>query len=61
MLDITGSTVTIDAIGCQKHMAEKVIENKADYVFGVKRNQKSLLEDITWKQKLTAYHNVLIG
>ncbi len=61
MLDITGSTVTIDAIGCQKHMAEKVIENKADYVFGLKRNQKSLLEYVKlYFDKETAKYTRLV-
>ena len=46
MLDISGSTVTIDAMGCQKQIAAKVIENHADYVFGLKGNQTSLLEDV---------------
>ena len=45
MLDISGSTVTIDAMGCQKQIAAKVIENHADYVLGLKENQPSLLDD----------------
>lgn len=46
MLDISGSTVTIDAMGCQKQIAAKVIENHADYVLGLKENQPSLLDDV---------------
>lgn len=45
-LDVEGSTVTIDAMGCQKSIASKVIEKGADYVFAVKLNQPTLHEDI---------------
>jgi predicted transposase YbfD/YdcC len=46
MLDISGCIVTTDAMGCQTAIAEKVIENKADYLFVVKENQGRLLEAI---------------
>jgi predicted transposase YbfD/YdcC len=46
MLDISGCIVTTDAMGCQTAIAEKVIENRADYVFVVKENQGRLLEAI---------------
>lgn len=34
--------VTIDAMGCQKKIAEKIIERKSDYFFAVKDNQPNL-------------------
>lgn len=43
---IEGTTVTIDAIGTQKAIAEKIINSNADYVLAVKGNQQQLLEDI---------------
>jgi len=46
MLEISGCIVTTDAMGCQRAIAEKVIENDADYVFVVKENQGRLLETI---------------
>lgn len=46
MLDVKGSTVTIDAMGCQKQIAAKICEKKADYVLGLKGNQASLLSDV---------------
>lgn len=46
MLDVSGSTVTIDAMGCQKQIAAKIIQNRADYVLSLKGNQASLLEDV---------------
>lgn len=45
-LDIVGSTVTIDAMGCQKRIVEKIREKKADYVLGLKGNQPSLYQDV---------------
>lgn len=46
MLDIKGSTVTIDAMGCQKQIAAKIIKKGADYVLGLKGNQVSLHQDV---------------
>lgn len=46
MLEVKGSTVTIDAMGCQKQIAAKICEKKADYVLGLKGNQASLLSDV---------------
>jgi predicted transposase YbfD/YdcC len=45
-LDLKGALVTIDAIGCQKEIARKVVTAGGDYVLTVKGNQERLLEDI---------------
>lgn len=37
-----GCTITIDAMGCQKEIAKKIIENEADYILAVKGNQSNL-------------------
>jgi predicted transposase YbfD/YdcC len=42
ILEISGCLVTIDAIGCQTEVAEKIVEAKADYVLAVKGNQPTL-------------------
>lgn len=42
VLELKGCIVTIDAIGCQTAIAEKVIERQADYVLPVKKNQGKL-------------------
>lgn len=42
ILDISGATVTIDAMGCQKQIAGQIIEQEGDYVFGLKGNQGTL-------------------
>jgi predicted transposase YbfD/YdcC len=46
MLDIKDCIVTIDAIGCQKNIAQQIIEKKADYVLSLKENQSNLYQDI---------------
>lgn len=45
-LEISGSVVTIDAIGCQKKIAKKIKAKSADYLLSVKKNQKYLHEMI---------------
>jgi predicted transposase YbfD/YdcC len=46
MLDLHGALVTIDAMGCQKEIAKKIVDKKGDYVLAVKGNQEHLEEDI---------------
>jgi predicted transposase YbfD/YdcC len=46
LLDLHGALVTIDAMGCQKAIAQKIVEGGGDYVLTVKENQEHLLEDI---------------
>ena len=46
LLDISGCIITIDAMVCQKAIAEKITKAEADYVFGLKGNQNSLHDDV---------------
>ena len=46
MLVVEGAIITIDAMGCQRAIARKIVEKKADYVFGLKGNQGSLRDDV---------------
>src|SRR5499427_4732638 len=46
MLAIEGAVVTIDAMGCQRDIAQKVIDKKADYILALKGNQGTLREDV---------------
>lgn len=46
LIDVTGDVVTIDAMGCQREIAAKIVEKKADYVLAVKGNQKELHDNI---------------
>jgi len=46
ILSIKNTVVTIDAMGCQTNIADKIIEKEADYILAVKGNQEELLEQI---------------
>lgn len=46
LLMIKDCVITIDAMGCQKKIAKKIIAKQADYVLMVKDNQKNLLRQI---------------
>lgn len=46
MLAIDGAIVTIDAIGCQRAIARKILDKKADYVLALKGNQGTLHDDV---------------
>jgi len=46
MLELSGNIITIDAMGTQKEIVEKIIEIDADYILAVKGNQHELLEHI---------------
>lgn len=46
LLSIKDTIVTIDAMGCQTDIANKIIEKGADYILAVKGNQEQLLENI---------------
>ncbi|MGH7224798.1 MAG: ISAs1 family transposase [Gemmataceae bacterium] len=46
LLAIAGAIVTIDAMGCQRDIAQTVVAKKADYVLALKGNQGSLREDV---------------
>jgi len=45
-LALSGTVVTLDAMGCQKSIAEKIVARQADYILAVKENQGHLLEEI---------------
>lgn len=44
LLDIANCIITIDAMGCQTKIAQKIVESDADYVFTLKKNQGNLYE-----------------
>jgi len=46
MIDVGGCTVTIDAMGCQRSVAEQIINRDGDYVLALKGNQKLMHEDV---------------
>ena len=46
LLDLQGSTVTIDAIGCQREIAQQIKDAHANYVLQVKENQPTLHQKV---------------
>jgi predicted transposase YbfD/YdcC len=46
MLALEGAVVTIDAMGCQRAIAQKIVDKKADYILALKGNQGTLKADI---------------
>lgn len=46
MMAIEGAIVSIDAMGCQRDIATKILAKKADYVLALKGNQGTLREDV---------------
>ena len=46
MLAIKGAIVSIDAMGAQKAIAAKIVEQEADYVLALKGNQSALHDDV---------------
>ena len=46
LLELKGCLVTIDAMGCQRAIAEQIIDQGGDYVLGLKGNQGALHEAV---------------
>ena len=46
VLDLEGCLVTIDAMGCQREIAQQIVDQKADYVLSLKGNQGLLHRDV---------------
>lgn len=42
LLDLQGAVVTIDAIGCQREIAEKIVNGGGDFILPAKENQPTL-------------------
>jgi predicted transposase YbfD/YdcC len=64
MLAIEGAIVTIDAMGCQRAIAQKIVDKKADYVLALKGNQGLLCEDVELfaaEQKAKGFANTTIS
>jgi predicted transposase YbfD/YdcC len=57
ILDLEGAVVSIDALGCQKEVARKIVVARANYVLQAKDNQPALHE----KLKVTLDDSILDG
>ncbi len=47
LLDVSGCIVTIDAIGCQKDIAQAIVDGQADYVLALKENHPVLYQEVS--------------
>lgn len=45
-IEIAGGLVSIDAMGCQRKIAQKILAREADYLLALKRNQGTVYEDV---------------
>ena len=60
MMEIEGAIVTIDAMGCQRAIAQTILDKNADYVLALKGNQTALHEDVAVfvaEQKVRGFHD----
>ena len=46
LLELKGAIVTIDAMGCQRKIVEKIVEKGADYAIALKGNQEKLHDEV---------------
>ena len=46
LLDLRGATVTVDALNCQRAIAQQIVAQEGDYVMALKGNQQSLHDDV---------------
>jgi len=46
-IDVSNAVVTIDAAGCQRNIAEKIIDGGGDYLLALKGNQETLHREVT--------------
>jgi len=61
-IDVSGGIVTIDAAGCQKTIAEKIVDGGGDYILALKGNQGNLhkaVEDICTRQLENGFSDVI--
>lgn len=45
-LELAGCIVTVDAMGCQKKIAQEIVESDADYVLALKGNQETVHAEV---------------
>ena len=64
MLSIEGAVVTIDAMGCQRAIAAKIRDKKADYLLALKGNQGTLRQDVdvlVSEQKAVGFKDTVVS
>ena len=71
LLNIKGSTITMDAMGCQYKIGDQIVDKGADYVLGLKGNQGEFFDDVKlyldsqlackFKEKTHSVHSSITG
>jgi len=64
LMAIEGAVVTIDAMGCQRDIARKIIDEKADYILALKGNQTTLHDDVKLfadEQKANGFKDAVVS
>ena len=56
-LELAGAFITMDAMGCQKSVAQAIVKQKADYVLALKYNRggRELARDLIWQSFAKPY------
>ena len=63
-LVVWGAVVTVDAMGCQREIAQTIIDKKADYILALKGNQGTLRDDVELfvrEQKAVAFKDTSVS
>src|SRR6202041_1310905 len=60
MLELEGAVVTIDAMGCQRDIAQTIIDKKADYILALKGNQGTLKDGGKIDREMRLYITSLV-
>jgi predicted transposase YbfD/YdcC len=58
LLTLQGATVTIDALGCQKEIAQKIVDREGEYLLALKDNHPKLAEAVAVKLTAAVEANV---
>ena len=64
MMAIEGAIVTIDAMGCQREIAQTIIDRRADYILALKGNQGTLRDDVALfvaEQRANGFKNTIVS
>lgn len=64
MMDIENAIVTIDAMGCQRDIAQAIVDRKADYILALKGNQGTLRDDVdlfVTEQKAKGFEDAIVS
>jgi len=61
LFDVKKHIITIDAMGCQYAIANKIVKKEGDYIFSLKGNQEKLSDDVTLFFTETNHKKVILS